>query len=128
MKAISYPLTLDDSGRIVSTENPAKIYLDRILTLMSTNVKQRPVLQSYGTNVGKALFENDSNITTAIDAAVRESIAAWLPDIYVNKVSVSLPNEEGVSDVEIIVKTPDGRVSVVTLTTATFGYDGTITS
>lgn len=128
MKAISYPLTLDDSGKIVATENRVKIYLDRVLTLLSTNVKQRPVLQSYGSNIGRALFESDNDLATAIDSTVREAISAWLPEIYVNKVLVGLPDEDGVANVEIIVRTPDGNVTSITLTTATFGYDGTITT
>jgi hypothetical protein len=41
MKAISYRFRLDDYGRIYMTTDPKKIWMDRVLTLLSTVVGQR---------------------------------------------------------------------------------------
>lgn len=125
--AIAWPFRLDDTGKVISTENYNKIYLDRALTLLSTNLRQRPILQLYGTDIGKYMFESDNNLEAAISATVSSAIGTWLPDVSVQKVTVGLPGENGTADVEILLRLPNGNVSSISLTTATFGYDGTIT-
>lgn len=124
--AISYPFTLDDAGRIVSTDQYSKIYLDRVLTLLSTTPKQRPMLQSYGADAGSVAFESGNNLQESISNIVRTAVNTWLPDIFVHEISVGLPDENGIADVTITVRLPNGNVSSVSLTTATFNYDGEI--
>lgn len=125
--AISWPFRLDDSGKVESTSLYNKIYLDRVLTLLSTNLRQRPILQLYGTDIGKYLFESDNNLEAAIATTVTDAVNIWLPDLSVQKVTVGLPDENGVAAVDIVIRMPNGNMSSLTLTTATFGYDGEIT-
>ena len=125
--AISYPFSIDIFGNVKSTTNVNKIYLDRVLTLLSTNVGQRPILQEYGTDLMQALFENENNLESAVSQAVRQAIARWLPDIGVNQISVGPVDQEGQAEVVITLVMPDSTLSSVTLSTATFGADGTIT-
>lgn len=124
--AISYPFTMDDTGKITTTDQYSKIYLDRVLTLLSTTPKQRPMLQSYGADAGTIAFESSNNLQESIPNIVKTAISTWLPDVFVQEVSVGLPNENGIAEVNISVRLPNGNVSAVSLTTATFNYDGEI--
>lgn len=124
--AINYPYTLNIDGKVITSSDSNKIYLDRVLTLLSTNVGQRPMLPDYGCDIYHALFENDNNIEQAVNQAVRSAIGSWLPAIQVMEVLVGQPNEDGISNVEIRLKFPDGMLTSLVTSTAIFMADGTI--
>ena len=125
--AISYPFTLDDSGKIEKTDQYNKIYLDRVLTLLSTNVRQRPILQSYGSDTGQVSFESGNAIEDDVTNIIKTAIGTWLPDLFVHQINVGVPDENGISSIDVVIRLPNGNMSAVSLTTATFNYDGEIT-
>jgi len=135
MSYISYPFTLDTIGVVNTTDNPAKIYEDRLLTLLSTNVGQRPMNPGYGVDFSQAFFENEfivsgGNRTTykkAIDEAIRSATERWLPDIKIHDIVVSNPNDSGQSDVSILITVPGDISTSLNVTTAIFMNDGTVT-
>lgn len=127
MSAISYPFTLDGLGVLNSTSDPRKVYLDRLLTLLSTSPNQRPMLPDYGTDVLQALYENGNNLETSISQAVKKAVAVWMPEINVEQVLVSVPDEDGIAEVEIIIKLPNDLITTLSISTAIFNIDGTIT-
>jgi hypothetical protein len=125
--AISYPYSIDNFGNTKKTEEVSKIYLDRLLTLLSTNIGQRPILQAYGTDLMTALFENDNNLEAAINQAVTQAVARWIPSIEISQISVGAVNQDGEAPVVISVVLPNNTLTSVTLSTSTFGANGTIT-
>lgn len=127
MRSISYPFRLDGKGKVSSTSSTGKIYLDRVLTLLSTNINQRPIGQSYGTDIGTALFENEGEIVPATKTAIQEAIKTWLPEVTIGNISVSTPNEEGIADIQLDLILPNKINSTLNITTAIFSYDGTVT-
>ena len=127
MSAISFPYTLDGLGVLQGTSDPRKVYLDRLLTLLSTSPNQRPMLPEYGTDVLQALYENGNNLETSISQAVRKAVSVWMPEISVEQVLVSLPDQDGVAEVEIVIKLPNDLLTTLSISTAIFNLDGTIT-
>lgn len=127
MRSISYPFRLDGKGRVSSTSSTGKIYLDRVLTLLSTNINQRPIAQAYGTDIGTALFENEGDIVAATSSAIQEALKNWLPEVTIGSIVVSTPNEEGIADIQLSLIFPNKVSSTLNITTAIFSYDGTIT-
>lgn len=126
--AISYPFDLDDVGRLQSTENSSKIYLDRLLTLLSTSPGQRPMLPAYGTDVLKSLFENDNDVEAAISQAIQKAIAIWIPEISINEVIVGESDDNGFVPVNIIVQLPNSTLTTLSINSAIFNIDGTLTT
>lgn len=127
VRTISYPFTLDAKGKVSSTTSVSKMYLDKVLTLLSTNINQRPISQDYGTDIGTALFENDNDIVLATSSAIREAIQNWLPEVKISNITVSEPNEDGVADIQLDLIFPNQVSSSLNITTAIFSYDGTVT-
>ena len=125
--AITYPFTLNTVGQVATTDNFNKIYMDRVLTLLSTNIGQRPMYQTYGTDLNKALFENDNDLSIAVQSAINEAISIWIPEISVESIEVGSPDLDGASSVTVSLRFPDNTASSLYLNTATFSYDGTIT-
>lgn len=123
---INFPYTLDASGVVGSTVNPAKVYLDRVLTLLSTTIGQRPMLPTYGVDWSTSLFENDNQARPAITGAIQKAVAKWLPEISVTNVSFDDNLSDGIENVTISLKLPDNTITSITLDTNTLNYYGTI--
>lgn len=123
--AINFPFTLDNFGVLISTTSSNKIYLDRVLTLLSTNMGQRPMLPEYGIDWGVALFENEGDARAAIPAALQDAIARWIPDVKVNNIKLQ-DQQDGIEYVTLELVLPDNTVTTLPISTATFNIDGTV--
>ena len=84
-------------------------------------------MPEYGTDLSRALFENDSDIFKAVDKAVRSAIQTWLPVVQVSEVIVGEPGYDGISPVEIKLILPNNILTSLAVTTAIFHSDGSIT-
>lgn len=127
MKAISFPFTLDPFGKLTSTTTQEKIYQDRVLTLLSTAVGERPMRPTYGTNVAVAMFENQGKIEAAINDAIRNAISTWIPELTVEKIVVTGFLEDGQVAVELNVTLPDFTTSNIKVLSTTLNPDATTT-
>lgn len=125
MKAIVFPYTLDPFGETQATTTPSKIYLDRLLTLLSTQVGQRPMLPEYGTDLGRALFENEDNFRVAVKVAILTAVTTWLPELKIQNVDID-PLAEGYVNLRITVELPNAKITSVTVNSAIFGANGQI--
>lgn len=86
------------------------------------------MLPKYGTDVLRALYENDNQLELSINQAVKQAVGIWLPEISVNEITVTLPNEDGFCTVTILVELPDSTLTTLSVSTAIFNIDGTITA
>jgi phage baseplate assembly protein W len=127
MKAISFPFTLDPFGKTASTTDQRKIYQDRVLTLLSTAVGERPMRPTYGTNIATAMFENQGNIEKAINDAIRSAISKWIPELTVNNIFLKGFLDTGAVTVELNVSLPDFIEDNITVVTTTLNPDATTT-
>lgn len=127
MKAISYPFTLDPFGKTASTTDQRKIYQDRVLTLLSTAIGERPMRPTYGTNIATAMFENQGNVEKAINDAIRSAISTWIPDLTVNNILIKGFLDTGSVTVELNVTLPDFIEDSITVVSTTLNPDATTT-
>ena len=124
MKAFSYPFTLDPFGVAEVSEDQTKIYQDRVLTLLSTAIGERPMRPTYGTDIVRAMFENQSNAKKAIDAAIRKAIATWIPDITIENINITALNEDGTVGVSLNIILPDFTTTSVNILSTVLNPDG----
>jgi phage baseplate assembly protein W len=124
--AITFPYTIDPNGIAQYTESATKIYVDRVLTLLSYYVGQRPMLPTYGVDWSKSLFENDSNAQVAIPLAISEAIGKWIPEVSVTAVDFVGDSTDGTENVIVSLKLPDDTLTSLTINTGTISYSGTI--
>ena len=124
--AINYPFTFLSDGTTQSTDDYGKIYLDRLLTLLSTNKGQRPMLPEYGTDVFNALFENDNKVDVAIRSAIFSAVKIWIPEISIKKVDIGLPDQNGISSVFVEIMLPNSTITSINISSALIYSDGTV--
>jgi len=125
--SIAYPYTIDPNGLVSATSNSTKLYLDRVLTLVSTYMGQRPMMPDYGVDWSGALFENDNVARIAIPIAIRGAVAKWVPEVQVSDVNINFDELEGIENVTLGLLLPDNTFSTLNINTATFNMDGTVT-
>jgi len=124
--AINFPFSLDTFGVLTTTVTANKIYLDRVLTLLSTNMGQRPMLPDYGVDWKTSLFENEGDAKIAIPAAIRSAIVRWIPDVQVNNIKMQ-DQQDGIEYVTLELILPDNTIATLPVNKATFNIDGMVT-
>lgn len=127
MKAISFPFTLDPFGVVNTTTSQEKIYQDRVLTLLSTTVGERPMRATYGTDIASALFETQGDAEKAAETAIRTAMRTWLPEVTIERIDLKSIDDSGRLQVNLSLVLPDYSSTAVTVYTTTLNPDGSTT-
>ena len=127
MKSMSFPFPLDPFGKVTCSTDQRKIYQDKVLTLLSTAVGERPMRPTYGTNIATAMFENQGKIEEAINQAIRTAISNWIPELSVEKINIKGFLDDGAVSVEVNVTLPDFVEASITVVSTTLNPDATTT-
>jgi phage baseplate assembly protein W len=127
MKAITFPFTIDPFGVANTTTSQEKIYQDRVLTLLSTSVGERPMRATYGTDLASALFETQGDATKAIESAIRTAMRTWLPELTVENIDIRSTDDSGRVQVNLSLVLPDFSTTAVTVYSTTLNPDGSTT-
>lgn len=125
--SINYPYTIDPNGVVISSVTTTKLYLDRVLTLLSTNIGQRPMIPSYGVDWSTAMFENEGDARVAINQAIRVAIATWIPEVTVNNIIIDSNNFDGKMLVNLELGIPNDTTANLVINSDIFNYDGLAT-
>jgi phage baseplate assembly protein W len=125
VKAIRFPFEFDKAGKIVSTTTDTKIYQDRVLTLLSTVVYQRPMMPEYGVDIARSLYETLDNMYASIGESISRAMAYSLPYIKLKDVQIDLtsPIETG-TNVTVLIELPNGSANDVNILSSTFFPSG----
>lgn len=127
MKAITFPFTLNPFGVVNTSTNQEKIYQDRVLTLLSTTVGERPMRATYGTDIASALFETQGDAEKAAENAIRIAMRTWLPEVTVESITTKSFDDSGTLQVSLSLVLPDYSSTAVTIYTTTLNPDGSTT-
>jgi len=125
--SINYPYTIDpDTGAVQVVNSTAKIYLDKVVTLLSTNIGQRPMTPTYGVDWSSAMFENQGESQAAIHQAISQAIAKWIPGVTVAAMSISGSGLSGTETISLTLNLPDSTTTTLAVNSNILNYDGTI--
>jgi phage baseplate assembly protein W len=121
VKAIRFPFEIDKSGKIVSTTDSIKIYQDRVLTLLSTVVYQRPMMPQYGVDIARSLYETMDNMYASVGEAITRAMSYSLPYIKIKDVLIDLTSSiETGTNITVLIDLPNGSSSDVNVLSSTF--------
>lgn len=125
--SINWPYTINPLGVTDAAITVAKIYLDRLLTLLSTNVGQRPMAPRYGVDWSASLFENEDDSEAATKSAIYTAVNQWLPELKILEININTVFGTGIQNVTISLTFPDETNSEITIRFDTFNYNGMVT-
>lgn len=86
-KAITLPFSLNESGGIGYTKDASKIWQDRVTLVVMTNMNERVMNPTFGSNIGLATFQNINDAMTIIQQAVALAFSQWLTPLTLLSVS-----------------------------------------
>lgn len=87
-RAISLPFRIGATGGIAYTQDPFKIYVDRIVTILLTRPGERVMLPTFGAGVQDHVFETaDDMHAAALTLEVRAALEQWEPALRVMDVT-----------------------------------------
>jgi phage baseplate assembly protein W len=125
--AFRYPYNLDPNNGVADTTgDPTKIYVDRVLTLLSTNIGQRPMLPEYGVDWSTAIFENEGSAQKAISQAIKTAVSKWIPEVTVGTVTFLDGSSSGIETINISLNLPNNTTTNLSVNSNTINYSGTI--
>lgn len=80
-RAISLPFRFDESGSVSYTEDPIKIWQDRVVAVVMTGLGERIMRPTFGSEVPKTTAENVNDALVLINQSVSAAFSRWLPDL-----------------------------------------------
>ena len=113
--AISLPFSLDAYGRITSTASQQKIFSDRVLSVIGTNLKERVMLVEFGTNITSYLYGSIEKAISAIPGEIEQAFAKFLPTLTYSNTDVIYDEQTGTLLLDIIYELPNGEKNSTTL-------------
>jgi len=113
--AISLPFSLDAYGRITSTESQQKIFSDRVLSVIGTNLKERVMLVEFGTKITSYLYGSIEKAISSIPGEIEQAFAKFLPTLTYSNTNVIYDEQTGTLLLDIIYELPNGETNSTTL-------------
>jgi phage baseplate assembly protein W len=99
--AISLPFSFNEAGAISSTNDPAKIWQDRVIIAVMTGLKERVMRPTYGSDVHSTVGENLSDALSIIRQSITVTFSRWLKDLVLVEVIGSVDEYDGYLIVQI---------------------------
>jgi phage baseplate assembly protein W len=90
VKAISLPFSFNSNGAISYTEDPEKIWKDRVVLTVMTVFNERVMRPGFGSEVKFGVFENVEDALSLIKQAVSVAFSRWLTELGLVDVSGEL--------------------------------------
>lgn len=80
--AISLPFAFDaSSGGVATTTDQAKIWQNRVIVAVMTNMGERVMRPTFGSDAPKTVGHNLSDAISIIKQSVSVAFSRWLPDL-----------------------------------------------
>jgi hypothetical protein len=118
----SIPFSLTPSGSIATTNDPAIVANNRMLSLTGTYTGERLMLPDYGVDLPSFLFAPDNDAQgELVILKVQQAVEQWEPSLVVNSVNENVNPETGTMNISVqFTRTADASltpVQTVTITT-----------
>lgn len=116
MKTIAYPFRIGAHGSVSDTHNPTKINVDRVRAVLNTQLGDRPMRPSFGTDVASFIMDLDHIGQAGVQSVVAKSFRDQLPDLHLRRVSMALDSEDSLTGtITVEFNGPDGATDVATV-------------
>ena len=114
-KTITIPFSLDSYGRVNSTTDVNKIWLDRVLSIIGTTVHERVMQPNVGTYITHALFENQDTAQAEIQREVENAFVQQLSALNLISSTTSFDSSTGTLSLFITYALPTKEVVDITI-------------
>lgn len=106
--AMSLPFKVDSTGRIAATADQAKIWRDRVKSVIGTAYGQRVYRPNYGCEIVGSIFDGDFDVINEVEDKVSTAFSRHLPALQLTGVTARIEQESRVVLVDIEYTIPQG--------------------
>jgi len=125
--AISLPFSINEVGGVSYAINESKIWQDRVLLVVMTNLNERVMNPTFGSNLGLSLFQNINDAMALIQQSISLAFSRWLAPLTLVSVSGYVDPIEARLVLEVSYKLrEDDNGQSVTIKTAILSRDGAV--
>jgi len=100
-RAISLPFRFDESGSVSYTEDPIKIWQDRVVVVVMTGLGERIMRPTFGSEASQTVAENINDALVLLNQSISAAFSRWLPDLTLLDVQGSVDPYDGYLVVQI---------------------------
>ncbi|CAB5219638.1 hypothetical protein UFOVP221_106 [uncultured Caudovirales phage] len=105
--AFSLPFSIDSLGNVAKTTSQAKIWQDRVLSVIGTVKGQRILRSAYGTNMSLTAWDTVSAMTSAVEQEVIASFENEFSTLRLEEVRVEFREADNSLSIEVNYTLPD---------------------
>jgi phage baseplate assembly protein W len=125
-RAIAMPFSIDATGGVGYSEKLEKIWQDRVLLAVMTNLGERVMRPNFGGTIPYTLFENVNDALTLIKQSIQVTFGTWLRPLTLLSVSGSVGDDNSLM-IEIFYNLRESsQAQSVTIKTAILSRSGEI--
>jgi len=106
-KAISLPFTITLNGKVADTSNQAKIWEDRVRSVLGTALKERVMRPTFGTAIPQMVWDSETNVILGVEQEIRSAFSTFLPLLKLVKSDVQLDLNSGEIKAEVVYNLPN---------------------
>ena len=115
--ALSLPFTVTSYGTVMSTTEQAKIWSDRVRSVMGTNIGERIMNPDFGTLIPEAFMQTTDDAETLIKTEVERAFANELPQLTFSSVTTTFDEDTTSLNVSITYSLPNAEETTVNIGT-----------
>ena len=116
MTSISFPFRIGVQGAVVTTSDPAKVNLDRVRSVLSTQVGDRAMRPEFGTDIQSLVFDMERVGTDVLHSRVAQSFKDHLPGLHLVSTSVTFDGQDSQTGTLLVeFNGPSGETDVASV-------------
>jgi phage baseplate assembly protein W len=124
--AISLPFKIDAVGKVGATVDQAKIWSDKVRSVIGTALGQRVYRSDFGCNATMGVFDTEEYVLNSIEEDIAKAFTSFLPLLQLDNVVASLDLATQSIVVEVTYSTPSGSDFIVRLGIASINQNGLV--
>lgn len=121
---ISMPFSFNAFGQVNTTNDPKKLWRDRVLLVLLTKFHEKLMTPSFGSDLNTVLFEGASQAAEIAVKTINIAFNQWLSSLKLKSITPAYNNDTGTLEVTILYSLPSGETDTVTVNTAVFNRSG----
>lgn len=116
MKTISYPFSIDTRGKVAVSEDPRKIWQDRVRAVVNTQVGDRVMRPGFGSKTEESVMNLGTPAAGELVQNIKAAFINWLPALGVQNINTSMDSSNAVLTVDIWFTLPSGALTNTSVT------------
>jgi hypothetical protein len=125
-KTITLPFSIDSYGKINVTTDPKKIWNDRIISAINTNLGERVMYPAFGTTIGLTILDTRDSLSSTIETEINRIFSLYFRLLRLNSVDVTYSADGSTINVNVTYTLPNESTSSLIVGLSTVDNSGII--